>query len=235
MGRIVSTGVYPKATLGSLAITGSTIGSLGNDNIVLAGNGSGKVLIPSKLISTNNTGSSSTLTGSFLCSGGMGVAQDVWVGGSISIAGVLNGIANTVIGGTTPSSGSFTTLTSTGLATFAEMTEVMATKTGATGTVAHDFTEGHVWHHTSIAGNFTCNLTNVPTTNDRSFVATLILSQGATGYYANALQIDGVAQTIRWANWITPTPQANKYDIQTFSIMRTGSAWTVVGSLTSHG
>lgn len=234
MGRIIGTGVSPAATLGTLQVTGSTIGSSGNDDVVLGGTGSGKVIIPSKLISSNSSGSTSTITGSFLCSGGMGVAQDVWVGGIVNLAGV-NGINGTAIGGTTPSTGSFTTLTVNGLTTFAETTEVMASKTGATGTVVHDFTESNIWYHSSISANFTMNLTNVPTTNDRSFSVALILEQGSTGRYASALQIDGVAQTIRWANWVTPTPGANKYDLQTFTIIRSGSAWTVIGSLTSHG
>ena len=234
MGRIIGTGVKPTATLGTLAVAGTTIGSNANDDVILSGSGTGRVVIPSKLISSNNTGSSSTITGSFVSSGGMGVAQDVWVAGGINIAGVA-GISNTVIGGTTPSTGSFTSITTSGLATFAETAEVMASKTGATGTVVHDFTEANIWYHSSISANFTMNLTNVPTTNDRSFAVTLILVQGSSPYYASAFQIDGVAQTVRWANWITPTPQANKYDIQTFSIVRTGSAWTVVGSLTSHG
>ena len=234
MGRMIGTGVYPKATLGTLAISGTTIGSTNNDNVVIEGNNQGKVIIPSKLISTNSTASTSSLTGSFVATGGMGVAKDVWIGNTLRVA-TQTSINNTTIGATTPSSGSFTTVTVTGVATFAETTEVLATKTGATGVVAHDFTESNIWYHSSILANFTMNLTNVPTTNDRAIQVSLVLIQGATGRLANVFQIDGVAQTIRWANWATPIPQANKYEVQTFTLIRSGSAWTVIGSLTSHG
>lgn len=234
MGRIIGTGVYPTATLGTLAVTGTTIGSTGNDNVIIEGNGTGKVIIPSKLISSNTSTSSSAITGSFIANGGVGIAKDLWIGAGLRVAGIA-GISNTVVGATTPSSGSFTSLTVTGLATLAETTEVSATKSGATGVVVHDFTEANIWIHSSLVANFTVNLTNVPTTNDRTLSISLVLIQGATPRLATAFQIDGVAQTIRWANWNTPTPQANKYDIQTFTLVRSGSAWTVIGSLTSNG
>lgn len=234
MGRIIGTGVYPTATLGTLEVNGSTIGSSGDDNVILSGNGTGSVIIPSKLISSNATASTSAITGSFISNGGVGVEQDVWVAGVLNLGG-SSGITNTTIGGTTPYPGRFTTVTATGVTTFAETTETAIVKSSASGTVLHDFNESNIWIHTSIGGNFTMNLANVPTTNDRSITVTLILVQGGTGYYANAFQIDGAAQTIKWANWVTPSAGANKYDMQTFQLIRSGSAWTVIGSLTSHG
>jgi hypothetical protein len=58
----------------------------------------------------------------------------------------------------------------------------------------------------------------------------LILNQGATPYYASALQIAGVAQTINWVNGTIPQPVASKKEIQTFTLVRTGAAWAVVFS-----
>jgi hypothetical protein len=60
-------------------------------------------------------------------------------------------------------------------------------------------------------------------------MCTLIISQGATPYISNIVQIDGVAQTIKWLGAYTPSGAANKIDIISFSLIRTGSAWTVLG------
>jgi hypothetical protein len=135
------------------------------------------------------------------------------------------------IGGSTAAAGTFTNLTASGLTSLAEITEVLNTKTAATGVVTHDFSTGAIWYHSSISANFTVNLTNVPTTNDRIITVSLLLNQGATGRLPNAFQIDGVAQTIRWQNNVTPTPNINIIEIATFSLIRTGSTWFVLGQL----
>ena len=116
--------------------------------------------------------------------------------------------------------------------TMQQCIELFGEKTGATGTVVHDFSTGAIWYHSSIASNFTVNLTNVATTTDVAEGVTLVLNQGGTGYIPNAFQINGSAQTIRWANNTTPTPSMNKIDIVTFSIIRTQTpAWFVMAQL----
>jgi hypothetical protein len=116
--------------------------------------------------------------------------------------------------------------------TMQQCIEVFIEKSGATGTVVHDFSTGAIWYHSSIANNFTVNLTNVGTTPDFAEGITLILNQGGTGYIPNAIQINGSAQVIRWANATTPTPSINKIDIVTFSIIRTSTpAWFVMAQL----
>jgi hypothetical protein len=117
-------------------------------------------------------------------------------------------------------------------ATYSQQTiEKLNTKTGATGTVTHDFSTGAIFYHSSISGNFTANFTNVPTTNDKAITLSLVLSQGATPYIASAVQIDGSAQTIKWANGTTPTGSASNINIQNFTLIRTSSTWTVLGSV----
>ena len=140
-------------------------------------------------------------------------------------------VDNMTIGGTTAASGTFTNLTASGLTSLAEITEILNTKTAATGVVVHDFSTGTIWYHSSISANFTVNLTNVPTTNDRIITVSLILNQGATGRLPSGFQIDGVAQTIRWQNNVTPTPNINIIEVATFSLIRTGSTWFVLGQL----
>jgi predicted acyltransferase (DUF342 family) len=143
----------------------------------------------------------------------------------------LGTVDNMTIGGTTAAAGTFTNLTASGLTSLAEITEVLNTKSAATGVVTHDFSTGAIWYHSSISANFTVNLTNVPTTNDRIITVSLILNQGATGRLPSAFQIDGVAQTIRWQNNVTPTPNINIIEVATFSLIRTGSTWFVLGQL----
>jgi len=140
---------------------------------------------------------------------------------------------NISIGSSTPAAGSFTTLSASGLTTLQEITETLDTKTAATGTVTHDFSTSAIWYHSSISANFTANFTNVPTTNNRTITVTLLLVQTSTGRYPSAVQIDGVGQTIKWANGVIPTPTsvAGAVDVVTFSLIRTGSAWTVLGQL----
>jgi hypothetical protein len=124
---------------------------------------------------------------------------------------------------------------SSGITTLQQTTEVLNTKSSATGTVVHNFLEGAIWYHSSISANFTANFTNVPTTDNRTISVVLVLTQGATAYIPNAVQIGGAAQTILWQGGTAPTGNANKTDIVSFTLLRTGSAWTVLGSLGTYG
>jgi hypothetical protein len=122
-----------------------------------------------------------------------------------------------------------------GLATMDGITEVVNNKTGATGVVAHDFATGSIFYHTSLAADFTANITNVPTTNDRTIGVALVLNQGGTAYIPTALQIDGSAVTIKWADASVPSGNANQVDVVSFTLIRTGSAWVALGVLNTFG
>jgi hypothetical protein len=123
--------------------------------------------------------------------------------------------------------------TLTGTTTLQQSTEVLNTKTGATGTVDHDFATGAIWYHTAIVTNFTANFTNVPTTANRSISLALILVQGSSASLPIEVSINGATQTI---NWLTlPTGSPNKIDLVSFTLIRTGSAWTVLGSVNAYG
>ena len=160
------------------------------------------------VVITSTTNSSSTTTGALVVTGGVGIGGTLNIGSDLSISGL-------------------TTLTYT--------SEKLTTKTSATGTVTHDLSTGSIFYHSSISNNFTANFTNVPTTNDRAIGVSLVLAQGVTPYMSTALQIDGSAQTIKWVNNITPTGTASKVDIVGFSLIRTGSAWTVLGQYSTYG
>ena len=129
----------------------------------------------------------------------------------------------------------FTSPTFTGTVTLQQSTEVLNTKTSATGTVTHDLSTGTVFYHSSITANFTANFTNVPTTDDRVYTPTVILSQSSPAYIVSIVQIDGFGQTINWANGTAPTGNANKQDVFGFSLIKSGSAYKVLGQMSTYG
>jgi len=122
-----------------------------------------------------------------------------------------------------------------GWTTLTETTELLATKTGGTGTVVHNLNEGTIFYHSSIAANMTANFTNVPTTNERTTSVALILEQGTSPFYASVIQIDGATQTVKWLNNQTPTLYPNKTQIETLTLIRVGNAWVVTGQMATYG
>lgn len=124
---------------------------------------------------------------------------------------------------------------STGLVTFIKTNDTTQELSGATGTVTHDMDSGAIFLHTSPAANFTANFTNVDATNNRAAVATLVITQGATPYVPNAVEIGGTAATVTWLNNTAPTGNANKTDVVSFSFFRIAGAWTVLGQSAVYG
>ena len=122
-----------------------------------------------------------------------------------------------------------------GKTTLATVTEKLSAVASSTGTVSFDMTNQGIFYVNNPAGDITANFTNVPTTNNRVITPTVILSQSATPRMVSAVQIDTVAQTINWANGTTPTGTANKQDVFGFSLIRSGSAWKVLGQLSTYG
>jgi len=194
----------------------SSSGSAISSDSTISFNPSTEILNVSGLAITSGTASTSSSTGSLIVSGGAGIAGTVFVGGNLNIGADLS---------------------ISGLTTLTYTSEKLNTKTsaGSAGTVIHDLSTGSIFYHSSISNNFTANFTNVPTTNDRAIGVSLVLAQGGTGYIVNVLQIDGSTQTIKWVNNTTPTGTANKVDIVGFSLIRTGSAWTVLGQYSTYG
>lgn len=101
-----------------------------------------------------------------------------------------------------------------------------------------------IFRFANLTGNITANLTNLNfesanSTLNRAISVSVIVTQGATPYVCNAVQIEGVAQTVLWQGSTTaPTGNANKTDVITFSIIRTGLGTTdyiVFGQLVSFG
>lgn len=123
----------------------------------------------------------------------------------------------------------------TGILKVEQVEEKFTGIVGATGTVLHDCQNGHIFNHNSIAGNFTANIANFTVASGYATTVTLVLNQGATPYIANVIQINGVTQTIKWQGGSVPTGNANKTDVQSFSILNAAGSYTVLGQLTTFG
>ena len=110
--------------------------------------------------------------------------------------------------------------------------EQFQTKADATGTVTHNCALGHIFYHTSPDANWTANFTNLNLDSTYATALILIIVQGAVGYYPNAVQIGGAAQTINWQGNVNPTVSTSRTDVVTFSIVNNSGTYTVLGQLT---
>ena len=130
-------------------------------------------------------------------------------------------------------------MTVNGLLSVQQLQEQVQSLTGATGIVTHDWSGGSIFYHRNMLANFTANVTNLTPVLNKVYTTTLLLSQGATGYYASALMIAGFTGTINWQGGTVPTPTANKQEIESFTMLygATGptGTWTVYGQYTSFG
>ena len=150
---------------------------------------------------------------------------------------VVGNLTGNQTGGTlNASTASFSSLLSvSGVSSVAAISETLNTKSSAAGTVTHDFSTGAIWYHTGMTANFTVNLTNIPTTNNKVLGINLLLQQGTTGYYPSAFQIDGVNQAIKWQDSTAPVPSSSRLDVVNFTLIRVANAWIVAGSLVAFG
>lgn len=82
--------------------------------------------------------------------------------------------------------------------------------------------------------NFTGIHNVVPVNHAVSY--TVIITPNGSGYI-NAVQVDGVAQTIQWSGGSAPSAGASGRDVYTFTILRTGSTTTdyeIFGAATNY-
>ena len=109
--------------------------------------------------------------------------------------------------------------------------EAFDTLTGSTGTVTHDCDNGHIFYHTTPAGDITANFTNLSLTAEYATNLTVIINQGATPYEVTAVQIGGAAQTINWQGGSAPTGTANGIDSFSFTVLNDGGTYVVLGQM----
>lgn len=173
-------------------------------------------------------------------SGGSGEAYDQTLNTTDDVefnSVITDSLVSTSSGSPVLSSSTTISLTATNgiiLKPILHSSEVVAAKTGATGTVTHDLSTGSVFYHTSLAGDFTVNITNMPSDDATTVSLSLVLAQGTTAYIPNALSIAGVSQTIKWQGGSAPSGTADQVDVVSFTILRSGGAVAqVLGNLSS--
>lgn len=122
-----------------------------------------------------------------------------------------------------------------------ERTTVSAT--AATGTINFDAVTQSVLYYTSNASaNWTLNLRGASGTTLSSILAvgdsitlTHLVTQGATAYYNNVLQIDGSTVTPKWQGGLAPTAgNASNVDAYVYTVIKTAATptYTVFASQT---
>jgi hypothetical protein len=178
---------------------------------------SGDIAVNGGDITTTSTGTVTVFNTNATTVNAFGAATTIGIGAATGTTTINNGLS---VGG---------------ILGVKSISEALEAKTLASGTVTHNFATADVFYHSGMSGNFTANITNVPTTADKIMSVTLVLSQGGTAYLPTALQIDGASQTIKWAGNTQPTPQANKTDVVVFTLIRVSTSWTVLGQMSSYG
>ncbi len=179
------------------------------------------------------------------------VDSNVWTftgNGNLTVPGVLTvstGAVNIGIvrinasrGGTAISIGSPGTTSTTatnfvvfGIFSSTRIHEVLEPKTTATTTTTYDCSYAQVFFHntTGTQANWTANLTNLNLGQNKTTDVKFVINQGTTAYYPDVLQISGENQTIHWQGNTTPTVNADRTDLITFTILRNGGGYTVLG------
>jgi hypothetical protein len=121
----------------------------------------------------------------------------------------------------------------TGRLDLQDVRETINDGTITTNVLTLDYPAGTISYiPTAPTANFTVNITNAPTDNGKAITIVVMVTQGATGYIPNVLQVAGSAQTIKWLGGTNPTPtsSAGKLDIFNFTLIRRATAWTVLGN-----
>lgn len=159
----------------------------------------------------------------------------VVAGPNMLTASVLTTNVRTISFGSSTSTGSFGgDFAVSGRTGLGGVAEVMSHFQGG-NTIICDMIGQSIFYLNSPSNDVTANFTNVPTGNNRVHTPTVILSQSSTPRIVSVVQVDGVNQTINWANNVTPAGNLGKQDVFGFSLIRSGSAWKVLGQMSTYG
>lgn len=159
--------------------------------------------------------------------------------GSNTLTNVLSDNTVQTVTGTKSFAGTSSTLAAV-LTNAAEVATISAT--AATGTINYDITTQSVLYYTSNASaNWTVNFRassgtslNTAMSTGQSITVAFLVTQGATAYYNNVVQVDGSSVTPKWQGGTAPTAgNASGIDSYVYTIVKTGSAaFTVFASQT---
>jgi len=111
--------------------------------------------------------------------------------------------------------------------------EAMNANTTASGTTVFNTNLGQIFSAGPLAANITANFTNVILDANNAVNYTLVINQNTTPFIANAVQLNGQAQTINWQAATIPVGTTSRKDIMNFTVLNLSGVWTVFGQLTS--
>ena len=183
--------------------------------------------------------SSASVSYSPLLTGSIQAVGNIVASGTSTLNGLVTADSLTVTGAT-QLNGTLTTsqnVSISGRLDVQEIREDVLDGTITSNVLTCDYATGNIFYiATAPSANFTVNVTNAPTDNGKSISITVVVTQGATGYISSALQVAGVAQTLKWANGTAPvaTNGAGKFDIFNFTLIRRSGAWLVLGSVVQN-
>lgn len=192
------------------------------------------------------TGAFALQTASPVILGGVKIGNgiDVSSSGTVSVnpsyrsADLLTGttLSSTVTATSIRSVGVLDNLEVYGTTKLRQTAEYWNSAMGISGQVDHDCSYTTVFKIITPASNWTANFTNVSTSSFEVISVAMIIQQGSTPHIPLTVKINGVTQTVNWHSGVTPTGNANKYDLVDFSFICQGtSAYIVLGSLASFG
>ena len=199
-------------------------------------NGTSSTAVTGTLVIANTASSFPVITSDavLFVSGSVGGTSKSVFGGDLVVSGNIDGKSGFSLSSAT-STGSFSgDLGVAGRTTLGGVTERMSHTQGGS-TLTCDMISQSIFYLNKPSSNVTANFTNVPTTNNRVYTPTVILSQSSPAYIVSVVQVDGVGQTINWSSGITPTGNASKQDVFGFSLIRSGSAYKVLGQMIKYG
>lgn len=180
------------------------------------------------------SGAASTLT----------VAANATFGSRLQVGSTARFVGNVEVTGNSTFTGDIlaANVKFTGKTSLAEVIEKATLRnTSASGTINFDILTSAIVYYTSAStGNWTINLrgsSSVPISSllpvGECITFTLLATQGATGYYQTAFQIDGTPIIPKWQNGFVPVAGSiNAVDIYTYSLVRTSSGYSLFGAFT---
>ena len=163
------------------------------------------------------TKSTSIYSGAIQTNGGIGAWGNINIGESAYITGNIN---------------------VTGITNVAAISEkfVSNASPASLANVAINFAQTAIVYVTTPSGNITANIQNFSIPSGTVSSVTVWISQGATPYVANSVQINNVMQTVKWQSSATaPAGNASKQDVISFTILNSSGTYTVLGQLATFG
>lgn len=159
--------------------------------------------------------------------------------GSFTITGVHTHSANLAMNSTAILTGNASVV---GMSLLNASETVNVSATAATGTVTFRVSDQAVLYYTSNAtASWTPNVSfssgttlNNAMSNGQSISIAFLVTQGATAYFSNTINIDGSSVTPKWQGGSAPTAgNASGIDSYVYTIVKTANAtYTVLASLT---